>query len=364
MLMRNGLGIWVAIVSVELAACSGGGFAQAADVKADGKAEAKAAYDKAAAAYLTSKWEELPDAQREAYRHAARLTADQRADLAYIRQTAPEFRPPWWKQCKSTVATKIRAKIWGRTIAANFKPSDNASIGGTFDGPQWKEVEVSWNPSLVDNTSPQGGGSIVEQHDLRRGDIGEVVVWRQLGRVHFMASLPVSTIRALYAENKHLVAHLEWFHASLTSMYHCSPKGRRASMLMHCSTLQDSSGSSEAYLRACRALSSLFVAIVLEDPAKWPSVQLPFTTPEAEIEKKTGAYLYANVAPGWTLAEDRALRTALMSFYRANSDGLIKNRGKVTLPNHMALMLMEPDDRPFQEKRDEWVKKQLEKAGK
>jgi len=356
--MAYAVRVWVLVVAAGLVATPGAVRAQTPDKTA----AATAAFEKIVSAYLNGKWDELPNAQREANRYVARLTPKQRVDMAYIRTTALEFRPPWWKLCRSTVPTKIRPRIWGRTIQANFKPADGASISGSFDGPRWQKVEVCWNPSLVDNTSPQGSGSAIRDHDVHRGDVGEVVVWQQLGRVHFMASLPVKVIRRLYAENKHLVAHLEWYHAGVTGLYHCSPKARRVTMLLHCSTLQGNSSSSEAYLRSCRALAALFTALVLEDPSKWPSVTLPYTTPEQEIEKSVSTYLYANVSPKWTLAEDRAFRTAVQTFYRANADCVLKNRGKLMLPNHLPFMLMEPDDREHQAKRDEWIKKQLEKA--
>jgi len=357
--MKHGPWVCAGIAAAALAALAGRAGAQ----RADAKAAAKAAYDNVVDAYMNSRWPELPKAQREAYRQTTRMTAEQRADVSYIRKTAPEFRPPWWKACKSTVQTKIRAKIWGRTILADFVPADRASVDGTINGMQRMQIKVSWNPSLVDNTSPQGG-RVGGLHGLHRGDIGEVIVWRQLGQGYITVSLPIKTILALYRENRHLYQHLQAFYSNLTSMYHCSPKGRRAGMLLHASTLQGNASASEASMRSCRAIASLFAAIVLDDTSKWPSVKLPYSTPEENVEKKASEYILANFEPTWTLDEDRAFRTALRSFFRTNGERALKNRGKLMLPNHTVFMLMEPDDRTFQAQRDQWVAKQLAKAVK
>jgi hypothetical protein len=325
------------------------------------QAKVKEAYDKVAQAYLNSDWAELANAQKETARHATSMTREQRAELLYIRKTAAEFRPPWWKSCKSTVKTDIRARIWGRNVAVHYVPSDKAGVSAQIDG-QRITLWVSWNPSLVDSPTPEKG-ELAEQHALTTGDLGEVGVWQQLGASYITAVLPANTLVALYRQNQHLYRHLEGFFAITTSMYHCSPKARRAAMLVHASTVQ-STTAPEAYVRACRVVSSLFIATVLAEPKKWPSVNLPYTTPEDQIEKNVGIYLYTKVQPTWTIAEDRAFREVLREFFRTNADRAVRGRGRIALPNKLAFVLMEPDDRDCQKKRDAWVKEQLEKASK
>jgi len=325
------------------------------------KAEAKEAYEKVVRAYLTSDWGELAKAQKEAARRTAHMTPSQRGDLLYVRKTAPEYRPAWWRACKSTVKTNIRARIWGRMVQACYVPAESPGVSTQING-QRVIVQVSWNPSMVESPTPEKG-QLAEDHGLTKGDIGEVVVWRQMGFSYFCASVPGGSLLRLFRQNQLLYQHLAWFVANLTSMSHCSPKARRAAMLVHGSTLQ-STGTAEAYTRACRAISSLFVATVLADPSKWPSVNLPYVAPETEIEKNTGVYLYMRVDPSWTLAEDKAWRETLRSFFKANGDRAWRGRGKLVLPNKMVFMLMEPDDREHQKKRDAWVKQQLEKASK
>jgi len=326
------------------------------------KASATEAYDEVVHAYLNSQWTELKEAQRAVSRFTTYLTAGQRADLLYIRKVAPEFRPPWWRTCKSTVSRRIRAKVWGRNLVAKYTPADKPDMSGKINAMGRMETTVFWNPSLVDSTASEKGRTAA-RHGLTTGNIGEFVVWRQLGLSYITSSLPVKTVMGLYNDNKHLYQHLQWFYGNVTSLYHCSPKARRAAMLVHATTLQDASAA-EAYLRSCRAVSSLFTAIVLAEPSQWPSVQLPHSIPDQAAEATTGLALYRSLQPTWTLAEDRAFREALRKFFRANGERVLKSRGRLVLPNRMGFMLMEPDDRKFQANRDQWVKQQLEKASK
>ncbi len=333
-------------------------LAPAAEDAAD---EAAEAYEAAVTAYMDGAWSELPDALREALRCRTRMTPKQRADLAYVRSMLPGFRPAWWKSCKSTSSERIRARIWNRNIVASYVPADAPGMNAQVRPGGRMAITVSWNPSLVDSTTPQGG-RLANRHDLTRGDIGEVIVWRQLGYSYMAASLPGKTLLSLYNENQHLYQHLQMFFANLTSMYHCSPKARRTAMLLYAGTLTRPDSASEAYVRSVRALASLMTAVVLAEPKAWPSVKLPMTVPGKQTEKRVGTALLNDVDPGWTLAEDRALREVLMAFFRTNAQGAFRSRGRLILPNRHVFMLMEPDDREHQAKRDAWVKARLTDA--
>lgn len=112
----------------------------------------------AAKAYLNSRWTELKEALPAASRHTTRMTAQQRADLVYIRNTAPTFRPAWWKACKSTTEAKFRATIWGRSMVIDYTPSDHMSIAPRVDNQRMKvALKLSWNPSQVDSSKPAAG---------------------------------------------------------------------------------------------------------------------------------------------------------------------------------------------------------------
>ena len=325
--------------------------------------EATAAYEEAAKAYLNSRWTELKEALPAASRHTTRMTAQQRADLVYIRNTAPTFRPAWWKACKSTTEAKFRATIWGRSMVIDYAPSDHMSITPRVDNQRMKvTLKLGWNPSQVDSSKP-AAGSLAARHGLTEGDLGEVRVWRQIGCSYMTECLPLMTVVELHNNHQHIYWHLLYFYGNLTSMYHCSPKARRTALLMYSSEMKQK-GSPEGYLRACRAISALFLTSVLADPSKWPSVNLPYDVPEGLTEEKTSAHVCGNIEPTWTIAEDRAWREALASFFRVNRERALRGRGAVLLPNKTVFMLMEPDDRKYQDKRDAWVKERLQKASK
>jgi len=347
----------LAVLVVAIAVLPARAWAQAPAAKA----KAKEVYERLVGAYLNSDWKELREAQRDVSRLGSSLTSKQRADIAYVRKMAPTYRPAWWKACKSTTKKRFRAKIWNRAFIANYEPAQQPSMNAEYNSFLRRlTIIVRWNPSLVDNPAPQAG-KLAKEHGLTKGDIGEVYVWQYLGYSYITVSLPINTVLDLYQKHKHLYTHVQEFYAYLTSMYHCSPRARRAAMLMHLTTLQGQAGS-EASRRACRAISSLFLAEVLADPKKWPSVKLPWSIPEENVERSTALFVYANISPDWTLDEDRALLETIRKFVRSNGEQVLRAKGRVQLPNKLVVMLIEPDDREFQAKRDAWVKKQLEKV--
>ena len=337
--------------------------AAAPQAAAAGKQEATAAYQEVANAYMNSRWAALKEAQRAAGRHVTHMTAKQRGDLAYVRKTAPAFRPPWWKACKSTKEVKFHATIWGRSMMIDYTPSDRPTVLPWVDQQRRKvALKLSWNPSLVDNATAKGG-SLAGKHGVTEGDLGEVVVWQQIGCSYMTECLPLMTVVELHNNHKHIYWHLLYFYGNLTSMYHCSPKARRTAMLIYAGEMK-ARGSAEGYLRACRAISALFLTTVLADPSRWPSVKLPPSVPEGQVEEKTGIHAFQNVEPTWTVAEDKAWREALLEFFKVNRERALRGRGTVLLPNKTVFMLMEPDDRKFQARRDAWVTEQLQKASK
>jgi hypothetical protein len=324
--------------------------------------DAKEAFDAVATAYMTSNWDGMQEAQKALQRYMGQLTPQQRGDLTYMRATAADFRPPWWKACAGTVPAKIKATLWGHGIVCNYAPADAATQSGHVNG-QRIDITVSWNPSFVDSTAPLEG-KLADEHHLTRGDVGEVVVWRQLGLGYITTLMPPDTLLNMYQENQLFYSHLQSFFAELTCIYHCSPRARKNAILVHGTSIREPAGNAEGYIRSCRAISAMFLSILLEDPKKWPSIQLPDTIPDEAVEKNVAVYVDSNILPSWTVEEDRAFREAIKEFFHANGDRALKQRGKLLLPNKLTFMLMEPDDRAFQDKRDAWVKEKLQKLAK
>ena len=210
-------------------------------------------------AYMEGRWKELSAALRVSGRYNARLTRQQRANLAYIRRTAAEFRPPWWQATKSTSNRSFRAQIWKRWFVANYVPSELMGLQAPVGARHGKLVViVSWRPSLVDNPRPLGG-VLAKRLGLRKGDLGEVVVWHELGHNYVNSFLPIRHVMALYRHHSLLYRTLQEFYADLTAVYHSSPHARRAALLLRLDEIE-SNRESEPHTRAALGVGSLLLS--------------------------------------------------------------------------------------------------------
>jgi hypothetical protein len=165
----------------------------------------------------------------------------------------------------------------------------------------------------------------------------------------------------LYMKYEMLFSSLQEFYADMTALYHSSPLARRVAMISRIEELEDYRDT-EPHARAAHAVASLILAQVLANPGKWPSFHLPNEVPKEDIERNTIVYMYENLDPNWTLAEDKALRESINQFMRAYGEQVLRKKGEVPLPNKLFFTLTATDDRDHKPKRDAWAKEQLEKA--
>jgi hypothetical protein len=338
-----------------------GGIAGAADAPKEAATQCHGEYFRA---YLNSDWAALDKLQRGVLSHTSHMTAAQRSDVVYIRKTAGTYRPSWWRACSSTKKTPIPAAVWGSKTPVIYEPGNTPGAAGSIDAATRRLVfTLNWNPSLVDNSEPAGGGLAVK-HGITQGDLGETIVWRQLGLAYLLLNaMRQEQAIALTQKHQHLYQHLWTYYGVMTALYHSSPRGRRAALLDMIRGMQGKSNH-EGFGRACRAAAALLLATVLAEPSKWPSIELPSEVPDGDVERKTAEHVLLNLDPDWTLAEDRALRAVLEKHFRANAQTVIRTRGKIILPNKTVFMLQEPDDRAPLDKRNSWIEKQLKKARK
>ena len=350
----------VVLLSVPLAAQDARQRTQQAEADRTAEAErvAGACYDAIVKAYMNGQWDGLDEELGKYSRHSLRMTPQQRKDVLYIRKTAPEYRPSWWKACKSTSKTSFRAKTWGRPMTAWYEPAEKPSWTGT-DKSGRIVMTLSWDPDLVDNTD-RAGGSLAEIHGFTRGNMGEVLVWRHLGYVFMTDRLPLKQVIELHKGHKMLFEHLQEFYALMTSMYHCSPKARLAAMMMQLDALRGKSYVADR--RGTAAVGALVLAHMLAEPTKWPNVRFPPEPLAKEVELSTIIHVYERIKPEWSLAEDRALREMIGTFFRKNAENVLRRKGEVPLPNKLSVKLMAVADRELQAKRDAWVTAQLAKV--
>lgn len=321
---------------------------------------AYAAYRRAVDAYLLNRWSELKEALAALRPHYAQLPPASRGNVDYIRRAAEDCRPDWWPQCGSTRKVSFKARIWDRAIKVNYVPSETLGMqiplgvrNGRF------VVVVSWRPEYVDSPAPAAGwGS--PALGLTYGDIGEAIVWHELGHNYITAFLPVATTTRLNEKNPDLFHHLQEFYADLTSLYHCSAKARPVSLLVRLGGIQ-ARATEDPHTRAGWAIGSLWLADVLANRARWPSVRLPASVPADEAERQTIVHMIEKMDKRLTLEEDRALRELIRHFVYTRGDQVLRDQGRVLLGNGQAFFLLAEADQQAQAQRNQWVEAQLRK---
>jgi hypothetical protein len=322
--------------------------------------EAQQAYDAIQDAYLGGKWEDLKKALAGYGKYDAGFTPQQRHDITYIQRAAAGHCPPWWQNCRSSKSVSFTAQIWGRDFSANYEPSEELGMQAPVGLKNGKLVViVTWRPEYVDSTKPLQGDLAVRL-GLTQGDLGETIVWHELGHNYITNFLPIKDVIALYNDYSALYAAAQEFYADLTALYHESPRGRLACMALRLEDLE-TARSQEPHFRAAYAIGAMLLSNFLSEPQKWPSIHFPPKVPEKDVERNTIIYVYENLDAKWTLTEDRALRDLVWKFITTSGQGVLQSKGKVPLAGKLAYELMATDDRDSESKRNAWVEERLKK---
>ncbi len=334
--------------------------ASAGGIMAQRQAAAAEYYKKVLTAYMMDQWPEFADLVKTWNTHNQYMTPEMRVNGMYMRSSAAEFRPAWWKNCLSTSNVSFTATIWGRNFTANYRPTDELGAQRSYIGKDRIDVIVSWRPNFVDNPKDADGG-LSKVHSIKKGNIGETIVWHELGHNYITSFLPINQVIDLYDNHEKLFEHLQEFYADLTAIYHCGPRARLATLMIRLDDIE-SGRELEGHSRASYAIGSLLLSEILGNPAKWPSFHFPGQVPAKDIERNTIIYMYENIDPGYTLAEDRAIRELVSKFIGSQGEQVLRSKGEFKLSNKLSFQLMEPGDREFAAKRDAWVKDQLAKC--
>jgi hypothetical protein len=334
--------------------------------------DAEKAYQELVTAYLTSDWDTLNQLIRSVRRHQRFFDLQQRSDVAYIRKNVNEFRPKWWGKCSSSSNISFKAELWNRPLTANYMPSPELGFQQVRAEGEYRKnrkgqyepvitklnVIVTWKPGLVNSNTP-GSGKLAEIHDMKLGDLGEVIVWHELGHCYITNYLPIKHVVELYNDHNMLFGHLQEFYADLTSLYHASPHARRFALILRLSSL-DRYNDSEEHARAAHAIGSLILHEALASPEDWPSFHFPPAVPKQQVELNTIIYLYEHMDPKWTLKEARALRELAGDFIKRSGEKTLRAKGVMPLPGKLSFSLMAGQDHKHQAARDTYVTEQLE----
>ncbi len=342
------------------------------DPMAQFRLDATAAYEELVTAYLTSDWDALPGLTKSIRRHQRFLNREQRGGVSYIRKTADDFRPKWWPKCSSPSNISFDAELWNRPLLANYMPTralgaQSVQAEGEVRVDRRGRVErkitklnviLTWKPGLVDSNTP-GTGKLADVHDMRLGDLGEVIVWHELGHCYITNYLPMDHVIELYEQHGMLFSHLQEFYADLTALYHASPRACRVSLMLRLDGL-DRYDESEPHARASHGIGALVLHEVLANPDDWPSFHFPPAVPDKQVELNTIIYLYEHMSPKWSLNEARALRDLAQDFISRSGEKTLRARGVMPLPNKHKFSLMAGQDHKYQAKRDTYVAERLQ----
>lgn len=344
---------------------------QADDPMASYRQEAAQAYRELVETYLGSDWNKLDELNRTIRRHIRFLDRDQRDDVAYIQKNINDFRPKWWDKCSSASNISFKAELWNRPLMANYMPTralgaQAVQAEGEYRKNRRGELEpvvtklnviVTWKPGLVNSNTP-GTGKLAHIHGMKLGDLGEVIVWHELGHSYITNYLPMEHVVELYNEHGMLFNHLQEFYADLTALYHASPRARRVALMLRLEGL-NRYDESEEHARASHAIGALILHEILQNPGDWPSFHFPPAVPKQQVELNAIIYLYEHMDPKWSLKEARALRELAGDFIGQSGEKTLRSRGVAPLPGDMKFSLMAGQDHEYQAQRDAYVAERL-----
>jgi len=309
-------------------------------------------YSRICQEYLDGKWDAL-EADLRAVKKPAGLSASQQADIAYIRQTVAECRPPWWAQTKAGQKVAIRPVVWGQPLNLTYDPAGQGGVQVQFTG-NTMSLTISWPPVEMDNPAQA-------EHGYTKGELNNLGVWANLGMAKVWSQTPPQALVGMSEADKLRLLRCQDFRGNVTGLYYGMPRARRwGEFLYLLSWLEKYAKMQTVYCR--KAAGAMFLAEVAANPGKYPSLPLPKTLAAENAEEKLAEYYRKLIEKkGWTVAEDRSLREALKKFAAANDLSVYKTE-TVTLPNKLVVALDPAADAALRPKRDAWLKARFDEV--
>jgi hypothetical protein len=310
------------------------------------------AYHRIVGAYLDGKWDELDLALLAAADRIAALPAMQQDDVAYIRAAREECHPPWWNLCKAGNKIAFRPNVWGKTLSVTYVPDGQRGVQAQYHNAD-AAFTVTWPAAEMDNLT-------VFDRGFTKADANAAEVWTSLGTARVWSQTSGRLLAGMGEKEKLRMSRRQDFRSNLTALYYGSPKSRRWSLLVDLLTWSEKEYAELPVAGSRKAIGAMFLAEVLVNPAKYPSLPLPKSL-DAVGAEETLARHYRRVIDrqSWTLAEDRSLREAIKKLAAAN-DANVYQTERVTLANKLAVSVDPAADGPLSEKRDAWLKERFD----
>ncbi|MCX5674856.1 MAG: hypothetical protein NTX87_07595 [Planctomycetota bacterium] len=303
-------------------------------------------------AYMDGRGDELDKALAARPAELAGLTAEQRADVAYVRQAMAEARPPWWKLCKAGQKTPFQPTVWGVTLSATYDPAAKSGLEMKAGAPKPAFI-FNWPAADMDSTEPG-------EYGFLKGDLMGLGIWQNMGSAAAWAVLP--SLRGLSEKDNLRLGLYSDFRGNLTALYCGTPPERRWGLHIFLAAYMPQYGKGPM-AASRRAAAAMFLVEVLKSPGAYPSLKLPDTLAAEGAEEKLAAHFKFKIVrrTPWTIAEDKAFRESVKTFAAANGQKVFDS-GKVTLPNNLVFALMPDEDNPYRPVRDTWIKAQFDKV--
>ncbi|MGA2798790.1 MAG: hypothetical protein ABSE63_14510 [Thermoguttaceae bacterium] len=311
-------------------------------------------YQQISQAYLDGNWDELEKVLGDSSKELDGLSAEEQADVAYVRGALAQCKPSWWNQCKKGKKVEIRPVVWGHTLKLWYDPAGKEGVEMKSAGAA-KALTVSWPAADMDN--PEHA-----EHGYSKGDLCNLGAWNTIGIAMVWSQTSAQALANRSGEDKLRLDRYQEFRGHLTGLYYGTPKARRWGLFLYLLSWMEKY-SQMPTVGSRKAAGAMFLAEVLANPAKYPSIPLPSALSEDGAEEKLAEHVRSKIERhSWTIAEDKALREAIKSFAAANETGVLQTQ-KATLPNKLIVSLDLEADKPLRPKRDAWLKSQFDKAG-
>ena len=307
-------------------------------------------------AYMMGNFDDIDDALGRAAGRMDSFTADQKADIRYVRQALAECRPAWWVRCKKARKQMVILQpIWGKTVKVRYDPAGKQGIR-IKSGSRGKVVTIAWKGDEMDSTAEGMYGYL-------RGDMTGGTIWGMLNRAKMLSELPLESLAKMNDREKLRLNRYMSFRSNLTAFYYCTPSARRYAMHVYMASFYYDKWGKDPRSGARRAACAMVLCEVLDAPTLYPSLKLPPNLPARGAEEALGQHYKRAIKRGatWTIAEDRRFRQAIKRFAAANDKSVLRTE-KVTLPNGLLFAMDAKADEPLRPKRDAWIKQQFDKA--
>jgi hypothetical protein len=312
-------------------------------------------YSRITDTYMTGKFDDLKGALAQATRRMKDFTAEQKADILYVRRALAECRPKWWYACKVGKKTLIRQTIFAKTASIVYDPDGKGGMR-LQEGLGGIGITTSWDRKAMDSTDKGMYGYL-------KGDMACGSIWGNLTMGNIWSGMSLQTLAKMDDREKLRMNRYMSFRSNLAALYYGTPSARRYSMHIFFAAFFYDRWGKGPVTGTRRAVCAMILCEILKDPTRYPSLKLPGKLDAKNAEESLGKHYKFAIKRNatWTIAEDRRLREAIKSF-ADTADKNVRKTEKITLPNKLVFAIDVKVDETIRAKRDAWIKKQFDKA--